>query len=121
MSAPYHKGLSLRADRPWTCGFEGVCPAAYDAMEGRCVPHQLASVLKGTFDVEETNIDQLFDVIFDNLYPPNTEASPYEIEVEDRSIKYRTQRFVLSLQRRSSQKARHPRSKPLPRPWGPKS
>ncbi len=47
----------FRAAKPWAFGFARVCPAAYDATEGRCVPQPLAWVLKRTLDIEETNND----------------------------------------------------------------
>jgi hypothetical protein len=38
----------LRAAKPWSFGFKGVCPAAFDITSDRCVPYQLSTVLKHT-------------------------------------------------------------------------
>ena len=39
----------LRAARPWSFRFRGVCPEAYDPTEGKCVSHQLAARSSSTF------------------------------------------------------------------------
>ena len=53
-----------------------MCPAAYDETEGRCVPHQLAAVLQKQLNLEEADMDWLFEVIFDELYPRGRKATP---------------------------------------------
>ena len=82
----------LRAARPWSFGFAGVCPEAFDETDGRCVPHQLEAVLARTLGLKEADMDWLFDEIAAELYPPGSEDSPFELELEDGSIEQRSWR-----------------------------
>ena len=90
VSAVLHR--PLRAARPWSFGFPGVCPEAYEETEGRCVPHQLEAVLERTLGLKASNMDWLFDEISDELYPPNSEHHPFDLERGDGSIERRTWR-----------------------------
>ena len=47
----------LRAARPWSFGFRGVCPEAFDPTEGKCVSHQLAAVLEKQLNLQESDMD----------------------------------------------------------------
>ena len=73
----------LRAAKPWGFGFRGVCPAAFDKTDDRCVPHQLEAVLQRTLGIAESDMDWLFEELFEELYPASSEGDPYEIELED--------------------------------------
>ena len=79
----------LRAARPWSFGFRGVCPDAYDPTEGKCVSHQLAAVLEKQLNLQESDLDWLFDEIFNELHHPGVTDNPYELETEDGSIERR--------------------------------
>ena len=90
VSAVLHR--PLRASKPWSFGFPGVCPEAYEETEGRCVPHQLEAVLERTLGLKAGNMDWLFDEIAEELYPPGSEDNPFDLEHEDGSIERRTWR-----------------------------
>ncbi len=80
VSALMHR--PLRAANPWSFGFKGCIPEAYDATEGRCVSHQLAAVTRKSLRLDEAEIEGVFDGVFEDLYPPGCVNSPYEIETE---------------------------------------
>ena len=69
-----------------------MCPAAFDITADRCVPHQLATLLKHTLDMTETDIDERFDKIHREMYTPGAEENPYEIETEDGTVECHTWR-----------------------------
>ncbi len=60
----------LRAARPWSFGFCGVCPQAFDPTEGKRVPHQLSAVLEKELNMKESDMDWLFDEISMNCIHP---------------------------------------------------
>ena len=74
VSAVLHR--PLRSAMPWSFGFPGVCPEAYEETEDRCVPHQLEAVLKRTLGLKTSNMAWLFDEIAEELYPPGSEDTP---------------------------------------------
>ena len=55
VSAVLHR--PLRAARPWSFGFPGVCPEAYEENEDRCIPHQLEAVLERSLGLKASNMD----------------------------------------------------------------
>ena len=90
VSALLHR--PLRASKPWSFGFRGVCQEAFDETEDKCVSHQLAALCKKILKMEEKDVEYLFDAIYHDLYPPGAEDNPYEIEVEDGSVERRSWR-----------------------------
>ncbi len=50
----------LRAAQPWSLGFRGVHPEAFDPTEGKRVSHQLAAILKKRHNLQESDIDLIF-------------------------------------------------------------
>jgi hypothetical protein len=76
----------LKTARPWSFGFRGVCPEFYGPTEGRCVPPQLAAALQKQFNLQVSDVDWLFDAVFDQLYPPGAADNPYEIDARNGSI-----------------------------------
>ncbi len=56
------------------------------------MPHQLEAVLKRTLGLKASNMDWLFDEIAEELYPPNSEDNPFDLEHEDCSIEHRSWR-----------------------------
>jgi hypothetical protein len=88
VSAVLHR--PLRASKPWSFGFPSVCPEAYEETEDRCVPHQLEAILERTLGLQVSNMDWFFDEIADELYPPDSEDNPSDLEQEDGSIEHRT-------------------------------
>ncbi len=92
VSAVLHR--PLRSAKPGSFGFPGVCPEAYEETEDRCVPHQLEAVLKRTLGLKASNMDWPVDEIAEELYPPNSEDNPFDLEREDGSIEHRTWRRV---------------------------
>ena len=88
VSAVMHR--PLRAAKPWSFGFPGVCSEAYEETDGRCVPHQLEAVLERVLGLKESDMDHVFDEIAAEIYPPGLEDNPFEMELEDGSIEQRT-------------------------------
>ncbi len=82
----------FRAAHLWCFGCRGVCPQSYDPTKGRHVPPQLATVLQRQLNLQESDMDCLFDQVFDELYYPGAVDSSYAIETEDGSIERRTWR-----------------------------
>ena len=54
--------------------------------------HQLEAVLKRTLGLKASNMDWLFDEIAEEIYPPNGEDNPFDLEQEDGSIEHRSWR-----------------------------
>ncbi len=52
-------------------------------------PTSSPSCMTRTLDIEETDIDQLFNTMLDKLYPPDAADSPYGIEIEDETAERR--------------------------------
>jgi hypothetical protein len=80
VSALMHR--PLRAAKPWSFGFKGCVPEAYEATEGQCVSHQLVAVTRKSLKLDEVEIEGVFDGVFEDLYPPGCANSPYDIETE---------------------------------------
>ena len=74
VSAVMHR--PLRAAKPSSFGFRGVCQEAYEETQGNCVAHQLKAVLRQTLPLETamsmcggSGPEFHFDQIFEELYP----------------------------------------------------
>ncbi len=47
----------LRTAKPCGFGFHGMCPAAFDEADSRCVTHQLEAGVKKSLGVAECDVD----------------------------------------------------------------
>ena len=74
VSAVLHRPLR---GKPWSFGYAGVCPQAYEETNGRCVQRQMETLTK------EQNLEKDFDDIYEELYGQNHDDNPYVIETED--------------------------------------
>ena len=79
----------LRAAKPWSFGFKGCIPEAYEATEGQRVTYQSAAVTRKSLRMDEAEIEGVFDGVFEDLYPPGCANRPYEIETQDGGIEKR--------------------------------